>query len=66
MKLLITDTLILQNNTFGSSEICSNTTDCMDGEVCIFLENPNIGECIVTDIEKSANSTGKNIIKTEV
>ena len=63
---MIKDILIIQNNTFNSLEICSDTTDCMDGEVCIFSENPNIGECIVTDIEKSANSKGKNIIKTEV
>ena len=52
------------NNTFIYLELCNDTTDCMDGEVCIFSENPNIGECIVTVMGKSANSTGKNIIKT--
>ena len=63
VKLLITDIQINQNDTFIYLELCNDTTDCMDGEVCIFSENPNTGECIDTDIGKSANSTGKNIIK---
>ena len=64
VKLLNTDIQINQNDTFIYLELCNDTTDCMDGEVCIFSENPNTGECIDTDIGKSANSTGKNTIKT--
>ena len=63
---MITDIQINQINTFIYLELCNDTTDCMDGEVCIFSENPNIGECIATDIAKSANSTGKNTLNIEV
>ena len=47
-------------------EICNDNSECMEGQSCIFTDNPFLGECIYDDTDEDKNLKGKDIVKHPV
>ena len=47
-------------------EICNDNSECMEGQSCIFTDNPFLGECIYDDTDDNKNLKGKDIVKHPV
>ena len=47
-------------------EVCNDNSECMEGQSCIFTDNPFLGECIYDDTDEDKNLKGKDIVKHPV
>ena len=44
---------------FTDLEICHHTSECADGQLCLFTDDSYVGECVFENTEEYTNSTGK-------